>query len=129
MLFALSFVSCDKDKNSPDNGITLESGWDKAVKEHPFLANFPKYDYDFQGTYSNPNKVETYMIVDRKSEEKKFTEYKAKLEKAGFTVEKELSATSVTYTKTTDAGETLQAFINYSAQMLSINFTLLPKDW
>lgn len=127
VLLTLSFAGC-KDKEK-DLDITSGTKWEQAVKEYPFLGNFPSYDYDYQGVYQKVVGVETYMVVDRSAEEMRYTGYISKLEKAGFEFDREIAEKAVNYTKTTDAGETLEAYLNYMPNCLSITLSLEPKEW
>ena len=75
--------SCQKNEGGGD-GDVLETSWDKAVTEHPFLANFPEYEYDFQGNYYEGSGFEQFQVWDRAGTQKKYDAYVAKLSSSGF---------------------------------------------
>lgn len=97
---ALTFAGCGKSGADVD----LESSWDKEVKEYTFLKSFPKYDYEFQGSYQKVTGGETYVLMDRKGSEAKWNEYKSKLSKAGFS-ERVMTETASSFTKKDEKGE------------------------
>lgn len=74
---------CQKNEGGGD-GSVLETSWDKAVAEHPFLANFPEYEYDFQGNYFEGSGYEQFQVWDRAGTQEKFDAYVAKLTASGF---------------------------------------------
>lgn len=75
--------SCQKNAGGGD-GDVLETSWDKAVTEHPFLANFPEYEYDFQGNYYEGSGFEQFQVWDRAGTQEKYDTYVAKLNSSGF---------------------------------------------
>ena len=101
VIMALFVVGCEK---SGKTDVNLESSWAKEAREHPFLSNFPEYNYDFQGAYQKVFDVETYALMDRKGSEARLDEYKAKLTKAGFS-EETLVGNASSFTKTNDKGK------------------------
>lgn len=129
VLTTLSFAGCKNGQNGQEPDLPAESTWSKAVKEHPFLAHFPKYDYDYQGTYQKVVGVEMYQVTDWSGSEQKFKEYRDKLEKENFTLDSELSEKAVNYIKTGETGETLEAYITLTNLALNINLSSQPKDW
>lgn len=74
---------CQKNEGGGD-GSVLETSWDKAVAEHPFLENFPEYEYDFQGNYYEGSGFEQFQVWDRAGTQEKFDAYVAKLTASGF---------------------------------------------
>ena len=74
---------CQKNEGGGD-GDVLETSWDKAVTEHPFLANFPEYEYDFQGNYYEGSGFEQFQVWDRAGTQEKYDAYVAKLSSSGF---------------------------------------------
>ena len=54
------------------------------MTEHPFLANFPEYEYDFQGNYYEGSGFEQFQVWDRAGTQKKYDAYVAKLSSSGF---------------------------------------------
>lgn len=74
---------CQKNEGGGDGGV-LESSWDKAVAEHPFLSNFPEYEYDFQGNYYEGSGFEQFQVWDRAGTQEKYDAYVAKLTASGF---------------------------------------------
>lgn len=54
------------------------------MAEHPFLANFPEYEYDFQGNYYEGSGFEQFQVWDRAGTQEKFDAYVAKLTASGF---------------------------------------------
>lgn len=113
-LSAFSVCGCSKD-GTPDN--ILETAWDKAVAEYPFLSNFPEYKYDFQGVHTSMLGVEQYMIVDRSGSSEILDEYVASLVAAGF-AEGDLDST---YVKVI-GGDNYSAFVQFSSGNVIITF-------
>lgn len=107
-MLAICLGSCQKSGGNDDGsgGGLLETSWSRAENEHPFLTNFPDYEYDFQGNYFEGSGYEQFQVWDREGTQEKYDSYKARLSSSGFIAEEE----SVTWTKTIDGAE-------YSASM------------
>ena len=123
VIMALFVVGCEK---SGKTDVNLESSWAKEAKEHPFLSNFPEYNYDFQGTYQKVFNVETYALMDRKGSEARLDEYKAKLTKAGFS-EETLVGNSSLFTKTNDKGK-FSANPSYVSGIVAVSYSFEPAE-
>lgn len=120
VIMALFVVGCEK---SGKTDVNLESSWAKEAKEHPFLSNFPEYNYDFQGAYQKVFNVETYALMDRKGSEARLNEYKSKLTKAGFAEEELPVGNASSFSKTTDKGK-LQANPSYLSGVVTVSYSL-----
>ncbi|MGM9805050.1 MAG: hypothetical protein ACI3Z7_01255 [Candidatus Aphodosoma sp.] len=122
VIMALGLGGC----GSPE--AVLEGSWDKAVKEAPFLENFPKYGHDFQGTYQKVLGVEMYQLADWNSTEGIWDDYRAKLVGAGFSEEKnEFVEQAFEYEKTVVDGE-LTANTQFVSGKVLITYTLEPNE-
>lgn len=119
---ALTFAGCGKSGADID----LESSWDKEVKEYTFLKSFPKYDYEFQGSYQKVPDGETYVLEDRKGTESRWTEYKSKLSESGFS-EKVSTGTASSFTKK-DGKEEYTASPSMSGSTLIVSYAFRKTE-
>lgn len=112
-ILSLALVfSCDKDKSGEN------SSWSKAVKEYPFLANFPAFEYDFTGNYMNQGSSEAFVIAIWNADKGMADDYKAKLEQAGFAPDEY----HMLFSKVIGSDE-YEAGVSYSTGMMGITYT------
>lgn len=112
-ILSLALVfSCDKDKSGEN------SSWSKAVKEYPFLANFPAFEYDFTGNYMNQGSSEAFVIAIWNADKGMADDYKAKLEQAGFATDEY----RLLFSKVIGSDE-YEAGVSYSTGMMGITYT------
>lgn len=112
-ILSLALVfSCDKDKSGEN------SSWSKAVKEYPFLANFPAFEYDFTGNYMNQGSSEAFVIAIWNADKDMADDYEAKLEQAGFAPDEY----RMLFSKVIGSDE-YEAGVSYSTGMMGITYT------
>ena len=85
----LSFGSCNKTSENEGPSNPLEKvTWEQLVKDHPFMAGFPKFDGEIEGyVYQETMGLESVVFFDYKCDKSVSTTYYDKLLNAGFTTE------------------------------------------
>lgn len=119
--------SCSSSDGNGGSGGSGSSYWQQAVEEHPFLSNFPAFEYTFKGQYQSGAGIgadsEAYVLSSWEQSEDVADEYKSKLRSAGFK-----SYSDDIYSKT-KGSKIYTCAVSYGSGMLAISFGVASMDF